>query len=82
MQTATYGIYRNGRIILDEPDIKKDDGRVLVVFLDKEPELKEEGSRLMDIFKLYGPWEDSRDTETLINDIHKSRISSKEDIIL
>jgi hypothetical protein len=82
MQTATYGIYKNGRIILDEPDIKKDNARVVVVFLDKDPDVKAEDSKLMDMFRLYGPWEDSRDAETIINDIQNSRISSVEKIVL
>jgi hypothetical protein len=82
MQTATYGIYKNGQIILDEPNIKKDNARVLVVFLDKEPDTRADNSKLMDIFDLYGPWEDSRDAETIINDIRNSRISSSKDIEL
>jgi hypothetical protein len=72
MQTASYGIYKNGQIILDEPAIKKDNARVLVVFLDKESE----DSKLLDIFKLYGSWEDSRDAETIIQEIRSSRMSS------
>ncbi|MFP3091278.1 hypothetical protein LQZ21_13230 [Treponema sp. TIM-1] len=71
MQNATYGIYKDGQIIFDEPDININNSRVLVVFLDEEPKV----SKLMDFFKLYGPWEDTRDIETIIADIRNSRIS-------
>jgi hypothetical protein len=77
MQNATYGLYKDGQIIFDEPDININNSRVLVVFLDEEP--KE--SKLMDFFKLYGPWEDTRDIEAIISDIRNSRIS-KVDITL
>jgi hypothetical protein len=77
MQNATYGTYKDGQIIFDEPDISINNSRVLVVFLDEEP--KE--SKLNDFFKLYGQWEDTRDIETIISDIRNSRIS-KEDITL
>jgi hypothetical protein len=71
MQTAIYGMYKDGQIVFDESDITVNNSRVLVVFLDEEP--KE--PNLMDIFKLYGPWEDTRNTETIISDIMSSRIS-------
>ena len=74
MQTATYGMYRDGQIIFDEPDININNSRVLVVFLEEESKYP----TLMDFFKLYGPWEDNRDIETIISDIRNSRIS-KED---
>ncbi|MDR1902303.1 MAG: hypothetical protein LBQ88_08505 [Treponema sp.] len=77
MQNATYGMYKNGQIIFDEPDVNIDNSRVLVVFLDEEPQKSE----IADFFKLYGPWEDIRDVETIISDIRNSRIS-KADIIL
>jgi cell division septal protein FtsQ len=77
MQNATYGIYKDGQIIFDEPDININDSRVLVVFLDEEP--KE--PKLMDFFKVYGAWEDTRDIDTIISDIRNSRIS-KADIAL
>jgi hypothetical protein len=77
MRSATYGIYKDGKIIFDEPDININNSRVLVVFLDEEP--KE--SKLADFFRLYGPWEDTRDAETIISDIRNSRIS-KDDIAL
>jgi hypothetical protein len=32
-------------------------------------------SKLTDFFKLYGPWEDTRDVETIIADTQNSRIS-------
>ncbi|MHB9295508.1 hypothetical protein PilKf_01253 [Pillotina sp. SPG140] len=77
MQIATYGMYKNGQIIFDEPDINIDNSRVLVVFLDEEPRKSE----LTDVFKVYGPWEDTHDVETIISDIRSSKIS-KADIIL
>jgi DNA-damage-inducible protein J len=40
-----------------------------------------EAEHVTEIFELYGPWEDSRDAETIIKDIRGSRIS-KQDIIL
>jgi hypothetical protein len=77
MQSATYGMYKDGQIIFDEPGININNSRVLVVFLDDDP--KEQ--KLMDFFKLYGPWEDVRDIETIIADIQNSKVS-KADIVL
>jgi hypothetical protein len=77
MQNAAYGMYKDGQVIFDEPDITINNSRILVVFLDDEP--KE--PKLMDIFKLYGPWEDTRDIENIISDIRNSRVS-KDDITL
>jgi cell division septal protein FtsQ len=77
MQNATYGIYKDGQIIFDEPDVNINNSRVLVVFLDDEPREQ----KLTDFFELYGPWEDTRDIETIISDIRNSRIS-KDNIIL
>jgi cell division septal protein FtsQ len=77
MQSATYGIYKDGQIVFDEPDVNINNSRVLVVFLDDEPREQ----KLTDFFELYGPWEDTRDAETIISDIRNSRIS-KDDIIL
>jgi hypothetical protein len=70
-------MYKDGQIVFDEPGIDINNSRVLVVFLDDEPG----ESKLMDLFKIYGPWEDVRDTETIISDIRNSRIS-KADITL
>jgi hypothetical protein len=77
MQSATYGMYQDGQIIFDEPDININNSRVLVVFLENDP--KEQN--LMDLFKIHGPWEDTRDVETIIADIQNSRIS-KADVAL
>jgi hypothetical protein len=38
-------------------------------------------TKLVDFFKSYGPWEDTRDSEAIISDIRNSRIS-KDDIAL
>jgi hypothetical protein len=77
MQSATYGMYKDGKIIFEEPEININNSRVLVVFLDDDPREQ----KLMDLFKIYGPWEDTRDVETIISDIQNSRIS-KDNIIL
>jgi hypothetical protein len=77
MQTATYGVYRNGRIVLDEPVANAEESKVIVVFLDSAPNK----SRLTDLFGLYGAWEDERDIETIISDIRNSRIF-RESILL
>jgi hypothetical protein len=45
--------------------------------LDEEPKKP----KLMDIFKLYGPWEDTRNIEAIVSDIMDTRIS-KDNIIL
>jgi hypothetical protein len=37
MKNATYGIYKDGQITFDEPDININNSRVLVVFLDEIP---------------------------------------------
>jgi hypothetical protein len=77
MQSATYGMYKDGEIIFEEPEININNSRVLVVFLDDNPREQ----KLMDLFKVYGPWEDNRDVETIISDIQSSRIS-KDNIVL
>jgi hypothetical protein len=70
-------MYKDGRIIFDEPDINIDDSRVLVVFLDDEPGEQ----KLTDFFELHGAWEDTRDIETIISDTRNSRVS-KDAVIL
>jgi hypothetical protein len=72
MQNAAYGKYKNGQIVLDEPVHRTNDSRVVVVFLDEKREKK---PSLKNFFDLYGQWEDDRDTDTIIADIRKSRIS-------
>jgi hypothetical protein len=80
MQSAIYGMYKDGKIIFEEPEINKNNSRVLVVFLDEESENSRE-QKLMELFELYGPWEDNRDVETIISDIQNSR-KSKDNIVL
>jgi hypothetical protein len=75
MQKAAYGMYKDGRIIFDEPDVDINSSRVLVVFLDKE------NAKVTDFFEVLGPWEDTRNADTIISDIRKSRIA-KADITL
>jgi hypothetical protein len=67
MQEAAYGMYRDGQIIFDEPDVNINNSRVLVVFLDKE------SAKITDFFDLRGPWEDTRDVETIISDIRNRK---------
>jgi hypothetical protein len=50
LQNATYGIYKNGQIIFDGPDININNSRILVVFLDEEPR----ESKLMDFLNYMG----------------------------
>jgi hypothetical protein len=38
MQTAAYGTYKAGQVILDESISAMDESRVVVVFLEKEPQ--------------------------------------------
>lgn len=67
MQEAAYGMYKGGQIIFDDPDVSIDNSRVLVVFLDKEP------AKITEFFELHGPWEDTRDAETIISDIRNRK---------
>jgi hypothetical protein len=53
MQTAIYGMYKDGQIVFDEPDMNINNSRVLVAFLDEDPKK----SKLMDILNykdIYG----------------------------
>jgi hypothetical protein len=77
MLDTAYGTYRNGQIFLDASVSVVEESRVKVTFLGKE---NEKGS-LVDIFDVLGPWEDDRDTETIITDIRNAR-SSRSDICL
>jgi hypothetical protein len=72
MPNTAYGTYKNGQIFLDTPNFAEE-SRVKVTFLDKK---NKKGGTLLDIFDILGPWEDDRDTETIIEDIYKARISS------
>ncbi|MCL2081309.1 MAG: hypothetical protein FWH16_04325 [Oscillospiraceae bacterium] len=71
MQNAAYGIYRNGQVFLDEPAPQADESKVIVVFLENEPQKAE----LKDIFKIHGAWEDDRDVNAIIDDVRGSRIA-------
>jgi hypothetical protein len=66
MPNTVYGTYRGGQIIFDAPGSAVDESRVKVVFLDDDG-VKKNG--LTDIFDVLGPWEDDRDTETIIAEI-------------
>ena len=72
MQNIAYGTYKNGQIFLDAPRPAIDESRVQVIFLNEETKK----NSLMDIFDVLGPWEDDRDTETIIAEIRNARSSS------
>jgi hypothetical protein len=72
MHNTVYGVYRDGQILLDTQSPVINEARVQVIFLKEE---KNKNS-LMDIFNILGPWEDDRDTETIIAEIRNSRLSS------
>ena len=72
MQNIAYGTYKNGQIFLDTPSPVFDESRVQVIFLNEETRK----NSLMDIFDVLGPWEDDRDTETIVADIRNARVSS------
>ena len=72
MQNTAYGTYKNGQIFLDDtPSPVIGESRVQVIFLSEKPKK----NNLMDIFDVLGPWEDDRDTETIIAEIRKARAS-------
>ncbi|MDR1020369.1 MAG: hypothetical protein LBL73_06395 [Synergistaceae bacterium] len=71
MQEVAYGTYKNGQIFLDSPACAVAESRVKITFLDKG----NSGSSLMDVFNDLGPWEDNRDTETIIADIRNARVT-------
>ena len=73
MNNTSYGTYKNGQIFLDAPSPDIDESRVQVIFLNEETKKK---NSLMDIFDVLGPWEDDRDTETIIAEIRNARVSS------
>jgi hypothetical protein len=77
MRNATFGTFKDGQIIFDEPDVPCNNARVLVVFLDEEPG----EPQLLDLFRLYGPWEDTRGVEDIVADLRNSRIA-KADVAL
>ena len=72
MQNTAYGTYKNGQILLDAPSPVIGESRVQVIFLNEETKK----NSLMDIFDVLGPWEDDRDTETIIAEIRNARVSS------
>ncbi|MDR1453536.1 MAG: hypothetical protein LBJ25_06150 [Candidatus Margulisbacteria bacterium] len=73
MQTAAYGIYKDGQILFDEPTVQANNTRALIVFLSSLLKQKNKQTKLADFFNLYGSWEDNRSADTVINDIRQSR---------
>lgn len=82
MPNAVYGIFKKGQIILNEPVNAPDESSVIVVFLGNGATVPMQNNKLLEMFDTLGPWEDSKDTETIISEIEKSRVSRTEDVIL
>ena len=83
MQNAAYGILRKGKIIFNEPVTAPDEANVIVVFLDKQKNVPPQNTnKLLNIFETLGAWEDSKDTEAIISEIEKSRVSRTADIVI
>ena len=83
MPNATYGIFKKGQIIFNEPVTAPDDSSVIVVFLDKQKNTNlNNNNTLLNIFDILGPWEDSKNTETIIAEIENSRISRTTDVVI
>ena len=69
MRNTAYGTYRDGQIFLDAPSPVAGESRVQVIFLNKETKK----NSLIEIFDVLGPWEDDRDTESIIAEIRNAR---------
>jgi len=83
MQNAAYGIYKNGKIIFSEPVNDLDESKVIVVFLDKQINAPtHSNNKLLNIFDTLGAWEDSKDTEAIISEIEKTRVSKTTDFVI
>jgi hypothetical protein len=73
VQNTAYGTYRDGQVFFDEYPIPViGESRVQVIFLDE----KTKTNSLLDIFDVLGPWEDDRDTDTIIAETRNARVSS------
>lgn len=79
MKQAVEGFYVDGKVTLNEQVPVKGKSKVLVVFLEDYQEKADRKRRLMGTF---GTWEDSRNADDIINEIHSSRASRKEEISL
>lgn len=83
MHNAAYGVFRKGQVILNETVNAPDNSSVIVVFLDKRANSPaHSGQSLLEVFETLGAWEDSKDTETIILEIEKSRVSRETDVII
>ena len=83
MQNAAYGIFNKGQIIFNEPVTAPDNSSVIVVFLDTRKNAPTQGKNsLLNIFDTLGAWEDLKDTETIIAEIEKSRVSRTADVVI
>ena len=83
MQQAAFGVFKKGQIILKESVTVPDESDVIVVFLNRQNNrTTKKKNELLEIFDTLGAWEDSKDTEIIIADIEKSRMSRKIDIVI
>jgi hypothetical protein len=83
MQNAAYGVFKKGIIVFNEPVTAPDDSKVVVVFLDKQADAPvNDGKSLVKLFDTLGAWEDSKDADTIIAEIEKSRISRTAEFVL
>jgi hypothetical protein len=71
MQTAAYGIYKDGQVFFNEPLAVSGETNVVVVFLDEKPPRR----RLTDVFELFGEWEDGRTADEIAEDIRACRLA-------
>ena len=72
MRNTAYGTYKDGQIFLDTPGPAISESRVQVIFLHEETKK----NSLTEIFDALGPWEDERDTESIIAEIRNARVPS------
>jgi len=83
MQNAAYGTFKKGKIVFNEPVTALDGSDVIVVFLDKQKNAPAQNKNsLLNIFDTLGAWEDSKNTETIIAEIEKSRTPRIADIVI
>ena len=83
MKQAVYGVYLNGQVILTEPVTIPDESDVIVVFLNKRTRKQETNENaLIELFDIFGPWEDSKDADDIISSIKESRVSREVDLRL
>lgn len=75
---AVRGMYTGKEIRLSEDVHIRPNMRVIITFLDDEPLTPEVDTDTEGLLALSGTWEDDRPVETIIQNIHDSRINGKE----